>query len=293
MTIRHLRILIAVADCGTMRKAAEQLYVSQPSVSQAIREMEEAYHVRLFERLAKRIYITESGTAMLSYARHIVSAFDHMEETMHRTGSEPKIRIGGSVTVGTVLLEQWVTALEAQIPDIDVRVTVDNTTAIEDKICKSELDLAVVEGVVQSDEIVSRLICKDEIVMVVSKTHPYAGKRITMQMLHGQPLISREQGSADRNQFERLMAENQIRMEKKWCCTNTEAIKRAVIAGKGIAILSKRLVEREVRQGALQILSIAHVHVTRDFKLIYHKNKFITPQMQAFQAICEQAAAEA
>lgn len=292
MTIRHLRILIAVADCGTMHRAAAELYISQPSVSQAIREIEQNYHVRLFERLSKRLYITESGQEMLSYARHIVSAFDHMEETMRRAESAPKLRVGGSVTVGTVLLDDWVTALEAQIPDVDVRVTVDNTTAIEAGICKSELDLAVVEGVVQSDEIISRLVCRDEIVMVVSGTHPYAGKQISMQMLHGQPLISREQGSADRNQFERLMAENHIQMEKKWCCTNTEAIKRAVIAGKGIAILSKRLVEQEVQQGQMQILRIDNVRVERDFKLIYHKNKFITPQMTAFFAICSKAAAD-
>ena len=137
MTIRHLRIFIAVADCGTMRKAAEELYISQPSVSQAIREIEEYYHVRLFERLSKRLYITESGKSMLSYARHIVSAFNNMEEAMNNAESEPKIRIGSSVTVGTVLLNDWVTELERQIPDIDVRVTVNNTTAIEGGICKS------------------------------------------------------------------------------------------------------------------------------------------------------------
>ncbi len=275
MTIRHLRIFIAVADCGTMRKAAEELYISQPSVSQAIREIEEYYHVRLFERLSKRLYITESGKSMLSYARHIVSAFNNMEEAMNNAESEPKIRIGSSVTVGTVLLNDWVTELERQIPDIDVRVTVNNTTAIEGGICKSELDLAVVEGVVQNEEIISRIICKDEIVIIVNRQHPYAGKKITIEMLNGQPLISREQGSAERNQFERLMAENDIHMEKKWCCTNTEAIKRAVMAGKGIAILSKRLVEKEVEQGKLHIVTVDNVHVERNFKLIYHKNKFI------------------
>ena len=287
MTIRHLRIFIAVADCGTMRKAAEELYISQPSVSQAIREIEEYYHVRLFERLSKRLYITESGKSMLSYARHIVSDFDNMEEAMNNAESEPKIRIGSSVTVGTVLLNDWVTELERQIPDIDVRVTVNNTTAIEGGICKSELDLAVVEGVVQNEEIISRIICKDEIVIIVNRQHPYAGKKITIEMLNGQPLISREQGSAERNQFERLMAENDIHMEKKWCCTNTEAIKRAVMAGKGIAILSKRLVEKEVEQGKLHIVTVDNVHVERNFKLIYHKNKFITPQMMAFEQICK------
>lgn len=287
MTIRHLKIFIAVADNGSMRKAAEQLYISQPSVSQAIREVEEYYHILLFERLSKRLYITETGKSMLSYARHIVSNFETMEEAMERAGSEPKLRIGGSVTVGTVFMTKWVSELERQIPKIDVHVTVDNTTAIEEGICKSELDLAVVEGVVQSEDLISELICKDEIVMVVNPEHPFAGKSITMEMLNGQPLISREQGSADRNQFERLMTENNIHMQKKWCCTNTEAIKQAVISGKGIAILSKRLVEREVGQGLLQILSIKNVIVERDFRLITHKNKFFTPQMEAFCAICK------
>lgn len=292
MTIRHLKILIAVADCGSMHAAAKQLYISQPSVSQAVREIEDAYGVRLFERLSKRLYITESGKLMLSYARHIVNSFERMEETMRSAEAAPKIRIGASVTVGTVMLQGWTSELEKEADGIDIRVTVDNTAAIENRILTSELDLAVVEGMVQSDEIISRLICKDEIVMVVNAGHPFADKKITMQTLNGQPLISREQGSAERNQFERFMAEHNIRMEKKWCCTNTESIKQAVIAGKGIAILSKRLVEREVKQGLLKVLEIEDVRVERSFQLIYHKNKFISPQMKAFIAIIEKNSAE-
>lgn len=82
MTIRHLKIFVAVADTGQMSKAARLLYLSQPTVSQAIRELEEHYHVLLFERLSKRLYITEEGKRLLSHAREVLARFDHLEEQM-------------------------------------------------------------------------------------------------------------------------------------------------------------------------------------------------------------------
>ena len=100
MTIRHLQIFVAVADCGKMRAAAERLHISQPSVSQAVRELESYYNIKLFERLSQRIYITETGKKLLPYARHIIDSFETMEGFINDTSSGNVIRVGGSVSVG-------------------------------------------------------------------------------------------------------------------------------------------------------------------------------------------------
>lgn len=287
MTIRHLRIFITIVECKTMRKAAEKLYISQPAVSQAISELEKYYGVKLFERLSQRLYITEAGQTLLSYARHIVSSFEDMESAMFDASSRMTIKIGGSVSLGTTMLIDIVEKLEDEIPGIDVRVTVDNTSTIENKVCLSELDLAIVEGCLQSDDIIQIPVHNDELVMVVGKDHSFWDRQcISISELHNQDVISREEGSANRNQFEQLLIENKIKINKKWSCTNTEAIKNLVKDGKGIAIISKLLIKKEIEEKKLRIVNVDNIKVYRENKLIYHKNKYISPQMKKFIDIC-------
>ena len=108
-----------------------------------------------------------------------------------------------------------------------------------------------------------------------------------MQNLSGQALISREEGSFERNQFELLLSQNNISMIRKWNSSNTEAIKNAVIAGRGIAILSTLLIQKELREGTMQVLHIHDVHVKRAIQLVCHKNKYVTEAMSIFMNICQ------
>ena len=227
MTIRHLQIFVAVADCGKMRAAAERLHISQPSVSQAVRELESYYNIKLFERLSQRISITETGKKLLPYARHIIDSFETMEGFINDTSSGNVIRVGGSVSVGTRLLPPMIKSLENEVPDVDVCVIVDNTAAIEGKIQRSELDIAVVEGIVRSDELVKKDIYDDELVLVVGPEHElFNHPGIKLKELTKHALISRESGSVERNQFEQFLLEHDIKMKNKWSCSNTETIKK-------------------------------------------------------------------
>lgn len=286
MTIRHLEIFIAVADCGTMRAAAASLYISQPSVSQAIRELEEYYDIRLFERLNQRIYITDCGKKLLAYARHIVASVEECELALKNEKEHPVIRIGSSVSVGTVLLEDYLKRFEQIQPDADVRITINNTTEIEKKILSNELDLAIVEGSVQSEEVNTIVVDHDELFMVVGRPHPfYKNPKISLQMLDKQALISREEGSMDRNQFEQVLKDADVHMVKKWSCTNIQAIINSVEEGRGIGILSNLLIGEELKKDNLRILEVDDIHITRQIRLIYHKNKYLTSAMNDFIAI--------
>ena len=104
MTIRHLRIFIAVAETGKMGLAAKQLYIAQPTVSQVISDMEKSYGVKLFERLSKKLYITPQGDRLVAYARHIVSLFDEMERSMRNSSAQVLLRVGATITVGACVL---------------------------------------------------------------------------------------------------------------------------------------------------------------------------------------------
>ena len=287
MTIRHLQIFVAVADCGKMRAAAERLHISQPSVSQAVRELESYYNIKLFERLSQRIYITETGKKLLPYARHIIDSFETMEGFINDTSSGNVIRVGGSVSVGTRLLPPMIKSLENEVPDVDVCVIVDNTAAIEGKIQRSELDIAVVEGIVRSDELVKKDIYDDELVLVVGPEHElFNHPGIKLKELTKHALISRESGSVERNQFEQFLLEHDIKMKNKWSCSNTETIKKAELNGEGIAILSRMVIEKEIAAGEVRVLNVENTRMKRKIKLIYHKNKYISQSMKQFIGIC-------
>lgn len=287
MTIRHLKIFLTVVKCGKMKKAAEELYISQPAVSQAISELEKYYGVKLFERLSQKLYITNDGEILLSYATYIIDSFEKMELSLQESLSKQQIRIGSSVSIGSTLLIDLVDKLEKEIPGIDVRVTIDNTSTIEQMICKSDLDLAIVEGLVKSDEIIQLPLGNDELVIVVGKSHPFwSYEEVDIYQLENQVIISREQGSTDRNQFEQFLNDHNIRINKKWNSTNTEAIKNIVISGKGMAIISRLLIEKELKENTLKVLPIKDIKINRQNNLIYHKNKYISPQMKNFINIC-------
>lgn len=132
-------------------------------------------------------------------------------------------------------------------------------------------------------------IVKDELVLIVGKKDPLFHKKILeLNELSGHALISRENGSAERNQYERLLQENNIELEQSWCSTNTEAIKNAVVAGRGVAIISKMLITKELLEGTVKILKIKNVQVDREIQVIYHKDKFLSKSLLKFIDICQE-----
>lgn len=287
MTIRHLRIFVAVAELGNMHRAAERLFIAQSTVSQAIREIEENYGIKLFERLSRRIYLTETGILLLSYARHILHSVDEMEHALHHRAQLPSLRLGGSVTVGTCLLDQVIDTLNRLCPGADVFVTINNTSVVETLLLQNQLDAAVVEGIITDPELLQIPVLRDELIITAGKSHPlFQAKRLQLADLEGMDFISRETGSADRNQFEQLLSDRGIQIVRKWQCTNTEAIKNAVVRGRGLAILSRFLIEEELKKGLLKILPLTDVQVLRTLHLVYHKNKYLSPIMLALQTAC-------
>lgn len=156
MTIRHLKIFLAVAESGKMSLAAEQLFITQPSVSQAIRELEEHYQTLLFERLSKKLYITEDGKKLYVTAKQLVTQFESLEESMQKENRREKLRIGGTITLGSGILSRVVRDLRAEQPDLDIYSYMNNTQIIEQKLLNMELDVGIVEGRVKSRDLVDR-----------------------------------------------------------------------------------------------------------------------------------------
>ncbi|MCD8356746.1 MAG: LysR family transcriptional regulator [Clostridia bacterium] len=286
MTLRNLRIFLAVADCGSMSEAAKKMHIAQPSVSGTIGEIEDQYGVRLFERLGRRLYITPTGTQLREYARHILSMYDAMEQRLKNADETDLLRVGATVTVGTCVLGGALQRYMRETGNQSPQVVVDNTHVMEQMLLKSELDVAIVEGKITSPDLVTQFMMNDPLALVCARDkNPFGNKKtVRLAELQDIPFILREKGSGTREVFETVMP----RVNAQWVCNNSEAILRGTEMGFGMTVISRRLASERLRSGRLVEIHVADASLERQFTIVWHKNKYFGTSLQQFIDICAQ-----
>lgn len=288
MTLRHMQIFTAVCDCKSATAAAEKLGVAQPAVSLAIKELEDHYGVRLFDRISHKLLITVEGKELLRFARQILSLFDAAECDVKDWDSFGMLRVGSSITIGTCLMPEYVRRFRSAHPKITVRVTVDNSAVIEKKILENQLDFALIEGIVHSDQIVFSKFMEDELAVICGADSAFSGRaELSLQELPGLPFLLREKGSGTRELFDSTMMIHNISIEPIWESISTQAIIKAVAAGHGLSVLPYRLVKPDLENRTVKQLQLEGIRFRRAFYMIYHKNKFLTKSAQEFIELCK------
>ena len=287
MTLRHFKIFAAVCDAMSMTAASETLYISASAVSQAIAELEKYYNIRLFERLARKLYLTPAGEKLLGYARDMIRMNADIEKDMESMTRSGLIRLGASVTVGATVLPRIVAQFLTTNPAAKIEVWEDNTVQIQNLLLTDKCDIGLVEGEITSADIIITEFMDDELVLVCASSHRFAGlAAIDPPELEKENFIVREYGSGTRKTFEDALQAQQIGWQVSWTCNNTDTIKAAVIAGLGVSVMSRRAVEKEAASGELVIKPIRGVSFLRTFKIAHHKNKYFTAQMKQLIAMC-------
>lgn len=293
MTIRHFRIFTAVVDCKTMHQAAEELFMSQPNVSQAIKELEGHYKVTLFERYKKKLILTPDGQRLLEHCRILLARYDMLNQDMLEAGKNPVLRVGATVSVGEELLVGIISAFEKENPHVRVEITVNNTEYIEESILQGRLDLGIIEGQVVSGDVRLLPFFSDCMQVVAAPDSPLAGKKnIEPQELARYDIITREQGSQVRNVLLNMLYAKGIGVHIKWECTNVPTIKQAVMAGQGISLLSSLVIQRELEEGKLCILDVKGLDGRRSIHLALHKDKHRSDVLDRFILFCENYASD-
>lgn len=286
MTIRHLKIFIAVAECGSMNTAAKKLFLSQPTISQAIRELEEYYHTRLFDRLSRRLHITPYGQELLSNAYQVVGQFDQLEKNMKKNRQKDMIRIGTTITVGSCLISNILNDFEPLMPETGTYTFIGNTHTIEEKILKSELDIALVEGEIHHPDLVVIPSIRDFLVLGCAENHPFAEREeIHVKELENQKFVMREQGSGTRALFDEFIKRHNLDIHISWEATCPDAFRNAILYNRCLAVISVRLLERDIQSRQIRIYIPQTSELERSFSLVYHKDKVFTPSMDAFRDI--------
>ena len=286
MTLRHFQIFISVCDEQGMTQAAQKLHISQPSISQAVKELEEHYQVRLFERLGKKLFLTPAGQELLHYARHIISLSAQTEKTLRSFSLAAPIRLGATLSIGESIFIDIITRLKNAMPRQEIYSHVHNTATLENALLRDELDAALVEGSITSAYLTQIPFLEDELIFIISPALlPPEG--FTREQLTELPFILREKGSGTRNLFEHVMNQHHLQCHVTGSYNNTESIRQAVAAGLGISAISSRLVAKELQEGKLASFTIPGITFRRSFRIVYHKNKYLTAGLKTFIDLCK------
>ena len=278
MNFRKLNIFYETANSLNMTVVAKKLYISQPSVSQAIKEMERELGINLFDRIGKKLYLTYEGEVYLRYVKRILNLYDEVKVTLENTTKNisGRIRVGASTTIGVYILPEIVKHFLTKNADVEISIVIENTTSIEKMIIDNEVDIAFVEGDIKCSEIVQEDLIKDKLVFIKSKDYNYnRNKKLA--------LILREEGSGTRDIIESNLRINQIDYNILMELGSTEAILKIVEVGLGVACVPYICAQDKIEEGVLEEIAIEGIDkIKRDFKFIYHQDKFLSNTMKAF-----------
>ncbi len=284
----RLRVFHAVAKYLSFTRAAEELNLTQPAITFQIRQLEDHFDTRLFDRHHNRISLTEVGLAVFDYAERILELYHETEKSVHEmTGvTSGLVKLGASTTIGEYFLPTILSGYHEQFPDVKVRMTVHNTSTVVRKLEDATIDLGMVEGPVSNSNLVVAPCMEDELVVILAPHSPLAEwVEIPLESLLTLPFISREEGSGTRAVVEGLLSHTGFPYERLNMVLelgSTEAVKVAVESHVGFGIVSSIALRKEIRLQTLVVRRIQGLRMIRQLNFVYPKQKFRSKAVEAF-----------
>jgi DNA-binding transcriptional LysR family regulator len=298
MDLRRLEIFAKVAELGSFSRAAEALFLTQPTISEHVRALEDELGVQLLDRLGRGAMPTRAGQLLLGYARRMLTlsreAHQALERFQGRMSGE--LVVGGSTIPGEYVLPALIGQFKAKYADISISLLIGSTRQVSDWVDDGRVEVAVVGARPAARTLEAKELMPDELVVVVPAAHPWATRRVTtLADLQKEPMVVRERGSGSREALEHALQEAGITLASLRIVGemgSTQAIKQAVRAGLGIALISKRAVEDECRAGLLACVKVKDLRIARAFHLVTHRDRTRSPLAEAFVEFIESQRAD-
>src|SRR5437868_5281466 len=287
MADRRLQVFHAVAKHLSFTKAADALFMTQPAVTFQVKQLEEYYNTRLFDRAQGRITLTPAGVLALDYAERILGLSAELEARLKDLSGQVggSLQIGGSWTVGEYLLPQLIGEFKARFPEVVPMLFVGNSEAVQDRVAERTLDLGFIEGDSHLSTLLREVCCEDELQVVCAPSHPLAKQPFALPaMLTQHAYISREAGSGTRAVIDHYLEKAGVSPESMNVVVelgSPEALKGLVATGLGFAIMSRVIVAKELKLGQLVQVPLRPA-LMRDFSVVYPKERFHSKGVASF-----------
>lgn len=279
MADRRLQVFHAVANTMSFTKAAEVLHMTQPAVTFQVKQLEEHFNTRLFDRTHNKISLTDAGKMVYKYAGQIIELYEQMEEDVKDLTGEVSgvLIIGASTTIAEYLLPKLLGAFKREYPDVNIRLHVGNTESVVAMVENNMIDLGLVEAPVNNKNLEIAICRYDEMVLVCPPDHPLARKkRVSINDMMKYPMVIREEGSGSRSVIDNYFKENGASIndfEIAMVIGSTEAIKSAVEENVGVSIISRSTLNKESALGSLVSVPL-YPDLKRPYSHVRQKQKF-------------------
>jgi DNA-binding transcriptional LysR family regulator len=295
MNLNQLKIFFLVIRRGSLTAAAAELNITQPAVTKAIQRLQEHYDVRLVERTGKKWMLTAAGRALYQIAGRIFQLERQAEDCIRgfREQSERRLRIHASETFGGYYLPELINRYQRRHPGITVSVDILPNERVVENTAALGNDVGFISDPVRHRSLTVREVLRERLVLIAAPGHPLTHRRtVRPKDLDGQPIIMHEPGSALQKAMDDLLGRRRSSLPHYLEFSNNEAIKRAVAAGTGIALISEKVVAEEIREGKLAVLRLSHPPMVRSFYMLHHRSKSISPSMKSLMEMVAAWAAE-
>ena len=287
MADRRLQVFHTVARLLSFTKAAETLHMTQPAVTFQIRQLEEHFNTRLFDRTHNRISLTVAGQRVYDYAEKIIALYGEMDSRVRElTGDVSGILIiGASTTIAEYVLPGLLGEFQSRYKDVNVRLSVSNSLGIVHMVENNTVDVGIVESPVTNKNLAVEVCWHDELMFICPPSHPFAKKSaVTPEEIVNLPFLCREEGSGTREVINEYLEDNKISAHDLNLCMefgSPEAIKSAVEAGLGVSIVSRATVGKELKLKTLVAIPLSPV-LNRPFSFVHQRQKFRLRAVEEF-----------
>jgi len=290
-TLQQLRILKAVATEKNFTKAAEILYLSQPSLSKQIKTLEKNLDIVLINRENNKISLTENGKVFLQYSERILALCEESCRALIdlKNGDRGNLTVGASQTIGTYLMPRVLALFAQNYPQIDLKVQVNSTRLIANNVLNREIDIAVVGGEIPKElkqNLTIQHFVEDELSLIISKSHPFAKeKKINKENLYYFNFITLNSNSTIRKFIDNILIQNGIETKQLKIVmqfNSIEGIKTAVSLGLGAAFVSSSAIEKEIELKTIKILKIENIKMTRTLSIISNPECYKSKAFELF-----------
>lgn len=289
ITLRQLKVFLKVANCLSYTRASELLHMSQPAVSKQIKQLEDETGILLFEKMGKKIYLTEAGGEMLKYSESILAkvaeAKEHFAEL--RDGDKGRLKIAAATTAGSFVIE-ILGKFRKLNQDINFEFDVNNRQTILSNLDHNQVDLVIMGVPPENPQYKVEAFMENPLVFIAPLDHSFvtqqkAGKKISAAQLVKERFVVREEGSGTRSAIDSFFAEQDLHIDTGMIFNSNESIKKAVASGFGIGLVSTHTIQNELKHNQLAVLKVENTPLQRYWYLVHLKEKRFSTAVKLFK----------
>jgi DNA-binding transcriptional LysR family regulator len=295
MNLNQVQVFCAVAKHLSYSMAAEELFITQPAVSQQVKALERQLNVKLFERVGHKLFLTEAGEMVLPHAQAMLTSRAEMEQilAMLRGSGRGRLALGANTTGGMYVAPAIIRALRDLSSEVEATLQIETTNRILERVMQNMIDVAIVTGPVEDRRFAIRDLCEDEVYLIVSPSHPFAGRAtVSPAEVAAEDFAVPEPGSRTRMLIEQAFAERGHKLRVTMQLPGTEAVKKAVESNLAVAMVSRYSVPRELALGVLARVPIDGLVLERPIHILHRKGKHLSPLARRFLAFAQEYVAE-